>query len=114
MSRYRRSGGAIVMLLVIMLFTACGSSSTPQAQRPTPTPSPTPGRGTQLLTAMAQKINTATTLHGVFNLMIAGQTFNGTVSSEIWNEAPNKNRTVVLQSSVSQFPVGEVNVTDGK
>src|SRR5205823_6427644 len=114
MSRYRRISGGVIILLVIIMLTACGGSSTPQAHKPTPTPSPTPGKGVQILTATARKINTATTLHGVFNLIITGQTFNGTVNSEIWNAAPNKNRTVVLQSSVSQFPTGEVNVTDGK
>jgi outer membrane lipoprotein-sorting protein len=63
---------------------------------------------------MANKLNTATTLHGIFNLSLAGQTINGTVNTEVWNATPNKNRTVVLQSSISQLTTGTVNVTDGK
>ncbi|GAC1382121.1 MAG: hypothetical protein NVSMB33_09260 [Ktedonobacteraceae bacterium] len=114
MSRYRKIGGAIAIILTMLVCVACGGSNTPQAQRPTPTPSPTPGQGTQLLTAMAQKINTATTLHGLFNITISGQALNGTVSSEIWNASPNKNRTVVRQSTISQFATGSVTVTNGK
>ena len=63
---------------------------------------------------MANKLNTAKTLHGTFNLTIAGQTINGLVNTEVWNATPNKNRTVVLQSSISQLTTGTVNVTDGK
>lgn len=115
MSRYRRIGGTITMLLIVLLLAACGgATSTPQAQKPTPTPSPTPGQGTQLLANMAQKINTATTLHGVFDVKITGQSLNGSVNSEIWNATQNKNRTVVLQSTLAQFPAGSVTVTNGK
>lgn len=114
MSRYRKIGGAIAIILTMLVCVACGGSNTPQAQKPTPTPSPTPGQGTQLLTAMAQKINTATTLHGLFNITISGQALNGSVSSEIWNASPNKNRTVVRQSTISQFATGSVTVTNGK
>jgi outer membrane lipoprotein-sorting protein len=63
---------------------------------------------------MAQKINTATTLHGIFDVKITGKSLNGSVNSEIWNAAPNKNRTVVLQSTLTQFPEGSVTVTNGK
>jgi len=63
---------------------------------------------------MAHKLNTAKTLHGIFNLTIAGQTISGKVNTEVWNAAPNKNRTVVLQSSIPQLTTGTVNVTDGK
>src|SRR2546421_5126258 len=63
---------------------------------------------------MAQKVNPASTLHGIFNIKITGPAFNGTVNSEIWNATPNKNRTVVLQSTVRQFSTGSDTVTDGK
>jgi outer membrane lipoprotein-sorting protein len=118
MSLHRRKSGLIALLsITILLLAACGGSASPQAQtkpHPTVPPTPTPGPGQQLLTTAAQKFNTARTLHGVFDVKITGPTFNGTVSSEIWNASPNKNRTVVLQSTVGQFPVDSVTVTDGK
>ncbi len=106
-----------ILLTGMLLFVACGGSSTPQVQTkptPTPSPSPTPGPGQNILDTMANKLNTAKTLHGIFNITISGQTINGVVNTEVWNATPNKNRTVVLQSSISQLTTGTVNVTDGK
>ena len=119
MSLSRRIGGvfALSLLLMVLVLAACGGSTTPtssQAHKPTPTPSPTPGKGQQLLTTMAQKLLSAKTLHGIFDVTITGTAFNGTVNSEIWNQSPNENRTVILQSTLSQFPTGEVTVSDGK
>ncbi|GAC1390390.1 MAG: hypothetical protein NVS4B11_12240 [Ktedonobacteraceae bacterium] len=103
-----------ILLAALLLFAGCGGD-TPQVQiKPTPTPSPTPGPGQHILDTMANKLNTAKTLHGIFNLTINGQTINGMVNTEVWNAAPNKNRTVVLQSTISQLTTGTVNVTDGK
>lgn len=102
-------------LLVLLLLAGCGGSSTPQAQtKLTPSPTPIGGQGQQLLTAMANKLNNAKTLHGIFNLAITGQNFNGTVNTEVWNEPPAKNRALALQSSLPQIEVGSVTVTDGK
>lgn len=101
-----------VLLIAVMLLVSCGGT-TPQAQTK-PTPTPTAGQGQQLLDAMAQKLEKAQTLHGIFNLTVTGQTANGTVDTEIWSAAPGKNRTVVLQSSMRQVEVGSVTVTDGK
>src|SRR6266566_5196483 len=109
---YRRLCGVIAILLLMLLFAACGGSNTPQAKKPTPTP--TPGQGTRLLTTMGQKITTAKTLHGVFDVKITGSALNGTMDSEIWNVSPNKNRTAVLQSTFSQFSAGSITVTNGK
>ena len=114
MSLYRRIWGVFALSLLLLVLAACGGATTQQAQKPTPTPSPTPGQGQQLLTTMAQKLLSAKTLHGIFDVTITGTAFNGTVNSEIWNQSPNKNRTVILQSTLSQFPTGEVTVTDGK
>ena len=116
MSFYRRVASLTAILLVILVLAACSgaATTTPQAQKPTPTPSPTPGQGQQLLNTMAQQLLTAKTLHGIFNIQITGTTFNGTVDSEIWNQSPADNRTVVLQSTLTQFPTGEITVSNGK
>ncbi len=106
-----------LLLAALLLFASCGGSAPQTHTKPTPTPSPTPsgsGAGQHILDTMANKLNTAKTLHGIFNLTIKGQTFNGITNTEVWNATPNKNRTVVLQSSIPQLTAGTVNVTDGK
>src|SRR6266568_6300757 len=116
MSRYRKTAGVITIIFTVLLcalMVACGASP-PAASKPTPTPTPTPGPGTQLLRTTAQKLNTASSLHGLFNVTISGQTLNGMLNSEIWNVSPNKNRKLVRQSTISQFTNGSVTVTDGK
>lgn len=105
---------AILLPLLLVLLVGCGGT-TPQTQtKPTPTATPIPPRGQQLLDAMGQKLKTATTLHGIFDLTITGQSANGTANTEIWNAAPNKYRTVVLQSSLPQVEAGSITVSDGK
>ncbi len=116
MSRYRKISGAITIILTALVCTvmvACGGSA-PTASKLTPIPTPTPGPGARLLRTTAQKLNTASSLHGLFNVTISGQTLNGMVNSEIWNVSPNKNRTLVRQSTISQFATGSVTVTNGK
>ena len=83
----------VIFLLGALLLAACGGTGTPQAQKQTVTPTPTPGQGQQLLNKAAHNLNTAKTLHGLFDLVIGGQLFNGTVTSEVWNAPPDKNRT---------------------
>ena len=62
-----------ILLVSLVLLVGCGGT-TPQAQmKPTPTATPIPPRGQQLLDAMGQKLKTATTLHGIFDLTITGQ-----------------------------------------
>lgn len=108
------------LLLLLLTLAACDSgpsSSTPSA---TPVPanspasSPVSDRGTQLLSQAGQTLNGARTLHAIVDITIAGQAVNGTIKSEIWNATPNKNRTVVLQSSIAQFGNGSIIVSDGK
>src|SRR5439155_26781479 len=116
MSGYRKISGAITIILTVLacaVMVACGGSP-PAASKPTPTPTPTPGPGARLLRTTAQKLNTASSLHGLFNVTISGQTLNGMLNSEIWNVSPNKNRTLVRQSTISRFANGSVTVTDGK
>ncbi|GAC1565995.1 MAG: hypothetical protein NVS3B14_05690 [Ktedonobacteraceae bacterium] len=67
-----------------------------------------------MLAQAGQALNGARTLHAIIDITIAGHTVNGAIKSEIWNLAPDKNRTVVLQSSIAQFSAGTITVSDGK
>ncbi len=111
MSLYRWRATLPFTALLMFLLAACGSSSTSQAP---PTPTPTPAAGQELLTKAAQKLNTAKTMHAIFDITIAGPSLNGTVNTEVWNESPGKSRTVVLQSTITQVPTGSITVSDGK
>jgi len=116
MAIYRWRTITPIFLLLFLLLAACGGSATPQVptSKPLPTPSPTSAQGQQLLTTLAQKLKSAKTLHAILDVSIAGQTFNGNIDTEQWNVAPTENRTVVLQSSIPQFPAGSITVTNGK
>ena len=104
-----------VLCMFTLVLAACGGSGTSQVQtKPTPSPTPVPAQGKQLLAQVAQKLNTAKTLHGIFNVTIEGTAFSGTFNSEIWTVAPDKYRTEVLSSSAAQFLTGSVIVTNGK
>jgi outer membrane lipoprotein-sorting protein len=59
-------------------------------------------------------LNGARTLHAIADISIVGPGLNGAIKSEIWSLAPDKNRTVVLQSNVGQFGSGTITVSDGK
>ncbi len=100
------------LALLALLMAACGGSSTTPS-KPTPPPTPTPGEGQQLLAKASKALTSARTMYAIFNIAIAGPTINGTLKTEVWNEQPDKNRTVVLDSTISQFPSGETTVTDG-
>ena len=106
------------LLLLILTLAACnGSASTsspPVTPIPTSTPSPTSNRGAQLLAQAGQMLNGARTLHAIIAFTIAGPAINGAIKSEIWNLAPDKNRTVVLQSTIGQFGSGTITVSNGK
>jgi outer membrane lipoprotein-sorting protein len=117
MARYRRmhsSIGLTLLLLILLALAACGGEAQQAPSRPTPTPIPTLTAGEQLLKKVATTLNTAKTLHGLFNLKLSGGNMNGTLDFELWSATPDKNRSVVLQSSVTEIPVGSLNVTDGK
>jgi outer membrane lipoprotein-sorting protein len=111
MSLYRWRATLPFTILLMFLLAACGGSNTSQVP---PTPTPTPAPGQELLTKAAQKLNTAKTMHAIFDITIAGPSLNGTVNTEVWNESPGKSRTVVLQSTITQVPTGSITVSDGK
>ena len=106
------------LLLLMLTLAACnGSASTsspPVTPIPTSTPSPSSDRGAQLLAQAGQMLNGARTLHAIIAFTIAGPAINGAIKSEIWNLAPDKNRTVVLQSNIGQFGSGTITVSNGK
>jgi len=115
-SRMRKPLALTFLLLIALIGAACGGEAQQQQapSRPTPTPTATLTAGEQLLRKVATTLNTAKTLHGIFNLKLSGGNLNGTLNFEVWNAAPDKDRSVVLQSSIAQIPVGSLNVTDGK
>lgn len=106
------------LLLLMLTLAACNSSASTSSPPVTPVPKSSPtavsDRGTQLLAQAGQKLNGARTLHAVADITIAGPALNGSVNSELWNLAPDKNRTVVLQSNIGQFASGTITVSDGK
>ncbi len=102
------------IISLLILLAACGGTAQQQQPHLTPTPTPTMTPGEQLLYRVATTLNTAKTVHGIFNLQLSGGDMNGTLSFEMWNEAPSKHRSVVLQSSVTEIPAGSVSVSDGK
>ncbi len=112
--RMRAHLAAIFLLFCLLAVAACGGQGQQASSRPAPTPTPTLTAGEQLLKKVATTLNGAKTLHGIFNLKLSGGNLNGTLNVEVWNAAPDKDRSVVLQSSVAQIPVGTLNVSDGK
>lgn len=118
-SRLRIPVITLLAMGVAVLLVGCGGSKASLSQaKPTPTvqitPTSSPGQGQLLLNTMANTLNSAKTLHGIFDLTVSGQTVNGNTKTEVWNVAPNKSRTVVLKSSLTQPTTGTVTVTDGK
>lgn len=115
MSIARRTNILVLCIIFIFLLTACGGPSASQIQTgPTPSQTLASGQGQQLLAKVAQRLNAAKTLHAVFDTTINGQVLAGTIDTEVWNVSPDKNRSVVLQSTVSRFPTGSVAITNGK
>ncbi|GCE26703.1 hypothetical protein KDA_21870 [Dictyobacter alpinus] len=121
-SRWRSSTLSVyILLLSLLLVAGCGSSGgndkqasvTPTAP-PLPSPTAISGPGQQTLDTMAQKLNNAKTLHGIFKLTSSSQAFNGNVETELWKTAPDKSRSEVKQSTFSQVSTGSVSVSDGQ
>src|SRR5579872_6081642 len=104
------------LMLLVLTLAACdsGPSTSSPPVTPVPTNSPVSTSGAQLLTQAGQSLNGARTLHAIVDITIVGSAVNGSIKSEIWNLAPDKNRTVVLQSTIGQFGAGSITVSDGK
>lgn len=104
----------LALTLLLSLAACSGGTGNTQRTRSSPTPTPTVEPGQQLLAQSARLLNTARTLHGVFDATISGQFANGELQSEVWRMAPDKSRTLVLKSTLSQFSSGTLVVSDGK
>jgi outer membrane lipoprotein-sorting protein len=113
MSRYSWKAMLPLTFLFMLLLAACGSSSATQTSLQ-PTPTPAPAQGKELLTKAGQQLNTAKTMHAIFDIQTTGSAANGTVSTEVWKVSPDKSRTVVLQSTLRQFSTGSITVNNGK
>jgi outer membrane lipoprotein-sorting protein len=105
---------ALVLLMLVLAACNSGPSTNSPPVTPVPTSSPVGDQGAQLLTQAGQKLNGARTLHTIVNINFSGSGLNGAIKSEIWNMAPDKSRSVVLQSNVEQFSSGTITVSDGK
>ena len=99
-----------------LVLAACNSGSSRSAPPVTPvaTSSPVSDRGAQLLAQAGQKLNGARTLHALVDISIVGSALNGAIKSELWSLAPDKSRSVVVQSTIGQFGAGTLTVSDGK
>jgi len=113
MSRYSWRAMLPFTFLFMLLLAACGSSSATQTSIQS-TPTPAPAQGQELLTKAGQHLNTAKTLHAIFDIHTAASAANGIINTEVWNVSPDKSRTVVLQSTLRQFSTGSITVKNGK
>src|SRR5260370_33327893 len=111
MSLYRWRATLLFTILLTLLLAACAGSSTSRAPA---TPTPAPRQGQELLTKVGKNLNAAKTLHGIFDVAVVGPGINGIVNTEVWNEAPGKSRTVVLQSTITQIAAGTLTHNDRK
>lgn len=113
---YTKMALPCMLLLLLLALAACNNGSSNNAPPVTPVPTSTPAgeRGAQLLAQAGQKLNGARTLHALVDINIVAPALNGTIQSEIWNLAPDKNRSVVMQSNIGQFGAGTLTVSDGK
>ncbi len=121
LSHTRRLDVAFLAIGVMLLLASCGTgtvSSVPHPSTPVPTvnmiPTPVSTQGQKLLDTMSHSLNSARTLHGIFDLSITGETINGNLKTEVWDAVPGKSRTVVLRSSLIQPATGTITVADGK
>jgi outer membrane lipoprotein-sorting protein len=111
--RWRNRTLILFALSLSLLYLSACESGTQKAQS-SPTPTPILTQGQQLLAKANSVLTSAKTLQGELNLKVSGQSLNGMLNTTVWSIAPDKNRTEVRQSTLSQSPVGTVTVTDGK
>ncbi len=114
---FQKATYILLALCCLALLAACGSGSSGQKQQaktPAPTPTVIVSQGQQLLAQSAQLLDSARTLHGIFDTTISGQLINGELDSEIWRAGQEKSRTLALKSTLSQFASGTLVVDNGK
>jgi outer membrane lipoprotein-sorting protein len=112
---YRKSL-LLFAITCLLLLAACGGSSSPgkATGQKAPAVTSTADQGQSLLAQSAHLLNTAQTLHGIFNATISGQLANGELDSEVWRMVPHKSRALVLKSTLNSFATGTLSVSDGK
>lgn len=121
MNRHRSILNLPVMLLAMLtlVLSACQPTSTeamihtgsyPSMHNLAQTSSP----GQQLLDRIAQRLNSAKTLHGNFTLTLQGRAATGTIKLEQWSAQGGKSRNETLASTLPQAVAGSLTVSDGK
>nr|BBH93466.1 hypothetical protein KTA_16650 [Thermogemmatispora argillosa] len=99
-----------LLLMLLLLLAGCnpGQSQQPQAAGAS-------GASAQhLLQQSEQQLTTARTLHAVVTIQIDGETYQGTLTSEVWKAAPARSRSQILRSTLSEFPAGELTISNGE
>ncbi|MBX5451256.1 LolA family protein [Thermogemmatispora sp.] len=99
-----------LLLMLLLLLSGCNSG---QSQQPLQAGS-SRANAQRLLQQSEQQLITARTLHAVVNIQIDGETYQGAVTSEIWRAAPAKSRSQILRSTLSEFPAGELTISNGE
>ncbi|WP_376795340.1 outer membrane lipoprotein carrier protein LolA [Thermogemmatispora sp.] len=102
------------ILLPLLLLVACnGGQGEPSAQT-TATATATGASAQRLLQQSEQQLTAAQTLHTLVTIAIDGETYQGTLTSEIWKASAGRSRSQILRSTLSDFPAGELTVCDGQ
>jgi len=98
-----------MFLLLLQVFLAsCGSATTTSQDLAAAR------AGRQLLAKVKHALDTATTLHGKFNMTVSRQGSKQVASAELQSQQNSKERVVVFQSSMRPFSAGAVTVEDGE
>lgn len=112
---FQKTTGYILLAVCCLgLLAACGGSGNQQQAKSLATSTLVARQGQQLLAQSAQLLDSARTLHGIFDTTISGQLVNGELDSEIWRMGQNESRTLALKSTLNQVAGGTLFVDNGK